>query len=170
MKNRWITSAVLALLLGVALRVGCAETGAGRGERAVPEPAPRASSSAPAGPLTASAAARARSSSPGMTVLVTAVEADPTLDAQAIRRSLRDAETALLSCLDPGGSTGVLVLSFPVEHDGAVGNVIEGSQTTYGSEDARVCVARLIAAMRLPRGRGDQRAEVRVTLEVQELH
>jgi len=94
------------------------------------------------------------------------VQADPSVDTAAIKARLRDAETALLTCVD-GGSTGILVLTFPIERDGAVGDIVEGSKTTYGSEAARVCLERIVATMRFPRGASASgRAEVTVTLDV----
>ena len=54
-----------------------------------------------------------------------------------------------------------------IERDGAVGDIVEGSKTTYGSEAARVCMERIVATMRFARGAHDQgRAEASVTLEV----
>jgi len=104
---------------------------------------------------------------PSMQVSVSEVRADPTVDSQSIRSALRDAESALLTCVDGGGSTGVVVLTFPIERDGAVGDIVEGAKTTYGSEAARVCMERIVATMKFPRGAHDEgRAEVTVTLEV----
>jgi hypothetical protein len=103
---------------------------------------------------------------PEMKVMVADVRAEPGVDPQAIRSTLGDAEAALLACLDEGGSTGVIVLSFPIARDGAVGDIVEGSKTTYGSEAARLCIERMVVALRFPRGRDEGRPEVEITLEV----
>lgn len=99
-----------------------------------------------------------------MTVEVTEVRGEPTVDPIAVGRTLKSAETALLSCLDADDSTGVLALKFIIEHHGSVGNMTELATTTYGSEGNRICMERIVAAMHFPSL--DGRGEVQVTLEV----
>jgi hypothetical protein len=67
-----------------------------------------------------------------------------------------------LRAAPPGSSSSF----FLIERDGAVGDIVEGSKTTYGSEAVRLCVARLVSALRFPRGREEGRPEVEITLEV----
>jgi hypothetical protein len=100
-----------------------------------------------------------------MTIVVADVRADPTIDASAVRAALRDAETALLSCADADGSTGVVVMRIPIDHDGSVGDIVLRETTTYGNEDTRACMVRIISAMRFG-SPGAARAEAEVTLEV----
>ncbi len=139
-----------AFALSLGLLGGC------KGDRAKPGPAP---------PITVPE--RALAAPPSMQMSVTDVRADPSLDAHAIASQLKDAETALLTCVTGGGSTGILVLTFPIERDGAVGDIVEGEKTTYGSEAVRVCMERIVATMRFPRGpTAEGRAEVTVTLEM----
>lgn len=101
----------------------------------------------------------------GMAITVAEVRADPTIDAIALRAELRDAETALLWCVEPDGSTGAVVLRLAIEKDGSVADIQLRETTTYGSEDARACMRRIVGAMRLPAS-GEARAEVEITLEV----
>jgi hypothetical protein len=100
-----------------------------------------------------------------MTIAVAEVRADPSVDAGAIRAALRDAETALLWCADPDGSTGVVVMRISIEADGAVGDIQLRETTTYGNDDARACMQRIVAAMRFPYA-GAGRSEVEIVLEV----
>lgn len=146
----WRAAAARACLVG-ALSIGCRE------EVSAETRTPRPASSPTAPPSGAPAAP------PAMAVSVTEVRA-PGADGGGIRSVLRGAETAFLSCLEPGASTGVLALRFPIDRGGAVGEVTQLPETTYGGEDARDCIARIVAAMRFP-GLG-ARGEVEVTLEV----
>jgi hypothetical protein len=117
-------------------------------------------------PVSVAASASARSGAPApMRVALADVQADPTIDSQQIRGVIRDEETGLLRCVGNKAETGAIALSFPIEADGTVGNIVEGSKTTYHNEDARVCVERLVGRMRFPSTAGS-RSEVAITLEI----
>jgi hypothetical protein len=100
-----------------------------------------------------------------MTISVAEVTAVPALELDAIRAPLRAAEAALLSCVDPDGSTGVVAMKIALEGDGFVGGIGLRDLTTYGSDDARACLMRLVGAMRFPTP-ATANAEVDVTLDV----
>jgi hypothetical protein len=100
-----------------------------------------------------------------MTIVVTDVRGDASVDHNGVRTALGDAETALLSCADEDGSTGVVVMKIPIERDGSVADIAFRETTTYGSEDTRACMRRIVGAMRFVPA-GTARAEVEVTLEV----
>lgn len=117
----------------------------------------------PAAAPRATATVSAHTLSP-MQISVTEVNGDPAVDIDGVRVVLRDAEGAFSSCLDPGGSTGVIALRIPIERDGAAGDIAVRYTTTYGSDDARSCFTRIVAAMRFPHPLGA--TEVNVTLEV----
>lgn len=101
----------------------------------------------------------------GMTITVAEVRADPSLDAVALRTALRDAETALLWCAETDGSTGLVVMRLAIEKDGSVAESRLRETSTYGGEDARACMQRIVSAMRFP-SLSAGRAEVEVALEV----
>jgi hypothetical protein len=149
---------------GIALVVAAALTWGCQADRGHDAPAPPLGSALPS--ARGSSDVGSTSEPPTMAVIVADVHAEPGVDRQAIRSTLRDAEAALLACLDEGGSTGVITLSFPIEHDGAVGDIVESSKTTYGSEAARLCIERLVSALRFPRDHANGRSEVEITLEV----
>lgn len=100
-----------------------------------------------------------------MRVVVSALDADPTIDAQNVRSALRDAERSLVECLDSKSGAGIVALAFSIERDGAVGNVVEGSKTTLRDERARLCIARIVQEMRFSSTTAS-RPEVAVELEV----
>ena len=56
-------------------------------------------------------------------------------------------------------------MSFPVDHDGSVGRVVEGSKTTLKDELARLCIERIVAELRFARAGGGS-SEIAVSLEV----
>lgn len=117
------------------------------------------------GPVSVPAPARtAGGSGPAMRVIVSELMTDPTIDAQSVRSVFRDAETGLLECVD-GKSTGFVAVSFPVEHDGSVGTLVEGSKTTLKDERARLCIERKVAELRFSSTAGS-RAEIAVSLEI----
>ena len=150
MKPSALSLALSALALALSLAgAGCGkERGRDEGPVSVPVPSSRASAVGPA-----------------MRVVVSELVADPTIDPQGVRSVFRDAETSLFGCLDAGSGAGNLALSFPIEHDGSVGNVVEGSRTTLAGERARLCITRIVRGMRFARASAG-RAEVAVTLEV----
>jgi hypothetical protein len=121
------------------------------------------------GPVSVPIPARTASASgPTMRVVVSELATDPTIDPQGVRAVFRDAETSLLECLDVGetkGASGIVAISFPLEHDGAVGTLVEGSKTTLKDERARLCIERAVAEMRFSSTAGS-RAEIAVSLEV----
>lgn len=148
---RRLTRASSAALL-VAAVAGCRET-----------PRPDASAAA------ATSAPRAASPpAPSPEIAVADVKADPGLDADQVRSALEGATAALSACLEPGGSTGVVVLRFPIERDGAVGDVAELGRSTYGGDEARACMGRIVESMRFPPSR--TRGEVEVVVEVRSRH
>lgn len=118
------------------------------------------------GPVSVPAPARTASAS-GQTMRVTVSElmTDPTLDPQAVRAVFRDAETSLVECLDAARAPGIVAISFPIEGDGSVGALVEGSKTTLKSERARLCIERIVAEQRFSSTAGS-RAEIAVSLEV----
>ncbi len=118
------------------------------------------------GPVSVPVPARPASpSGPTMRVVVSDLATDPTIDSQGVRSVLRDAETSLLECVDDKTAPGVVAISFPLEHDGAVGTLVEGSKTTLKDERARLCIERIVAEQRFSSAAGS-RAEVAVSLEV----
>lgn len=118
------------------------------------------------GPVSVPVPARTASASgPTMRVTVSELMADPTLDPQAVRAVFRDAETRLVECLDAERAEGLVAISFPIEGDGSVGALVEGSKTTLKSERARVCIERVVAEQRFSSPAGS-RAEIAVSLEV----
>ena len=96
------------------------------------------------------------------------MKADPGLDADVVRSSLEAATAALSACLEPDGSTGVVVIRVPIERDGSVGDVTELGRSTYGGDEARKCMGRIVESMRFPSSRS--RGEVEVTVEVRSRH
>lgn len=100
----------------------------------------------------------------GMEVHVTEVRAEASVDADAIRHQLDDADIALSSCLEPDDSTGVIAMKVSMDAGGAVQEVVEQPMTTYGTDTSRGCVERLVEAMRFPAPHGA--ADVEITLEV----
>jgi hypothetical protein len=122
----------------------------------------------PRGAATARGAANAAPAAHTMVVDVVHVKGDANIDPIAVGRTLRGAETALLSCVDADDSTGVLALKFVIERHGSVGDVTELSTTTYGSEASRVCMERIVAAMQFPPL--DGRGEAEVTFEIRGRH
>ena len=118
------------------------------------------------GPVSVPVPARiASASGPTMRVIVSELVTDPTLDPQAVRAVFRDAETRLCECLDAERAEGVVAISFPIEGDGSVGALVEGSKTTLKSERARVCIERIVAEQRFSSPAGS-RAEIAVSFEV----
>jgi hypothetical protein len=118
------------------------------------------------GPVSVPVPARTASASgPTMRVIVSELVTDPTIDPQGVRAVFRDAETKLLECLDAAGGAGIVAISFPLEHDGSVGTLVEGSRTTLEDERARLCIERIVAEMRFSSTAGS-RAEIAVSLEV----
>lgn len=120
------------------------------------------------GPVSVPAPAQGSAAAPAvatMRVVVNELSADPSLDAQAIRDAFRDAETGFAGCLDGASGTGLLALSFAVEHDGEVADVVEGAATTYKSDGAKRCIERIIDKMTLPATAGS-RASAAVVLEI----
>jgi hypothetical protein len=118
----------------------------------------------------AAAAQNARAPSSAMEIDVAAVHAEAHVDAKAVRTVLRDAEPAFLACLDPDGSTGVLAVKLSVEADGSVGEVGALPTTTYGTDDARACLERIIAVLRFPTTKSHERFDLGVSLEVRTHH
>jgi hypothetical protein len=117
------------------------------------------------GPVSVPVPARTASASgPAMRVVVSELMTDPTIDPQGVRSVLRDAETSLAECVD-GKASGIVALSFPLEHDGSVGTLVEGSRTTLKDERARLCIERIVAEQRFSSTAGS-RAEIAVSLEV----
>jgi hypothetical protein len=117
------------------------------------------------GPVSVPVPARTASASgPAMRVVVSELMTDPTIDPQGVRSVLRDAETSLAECVD-GKASGIVALSFPLEHDGSVGTLVEGSKTTLKDERARLCIERIVAEQRFSSTAGS-RAEIAVSLEV----
>ncbi|WP_282417117.1 hypothetical protein [Polyangium sp. 15x6] len=121
-------------------------------------------------PTAETAAKGARAPVSGMVVDVVSVRSDATIDADAVRAVLRDAEPAFLACLDPDDSTGVIALKLGIEEDGATLDVTSQQATTYGTDDARACVERIVAALRFPTTQSRERFELAVTLEVRKRH
>lgn len=121
------------------------------------------------GPVSVPVPARTASASgPTMRVVVSELVTDPTIDAQGVRAVFRDAETSLLECVDAhDGKTaaGIVAISFPLEHDGSVGTLVEGSKTSLKDERARLCIERIVAQLRFSSTAGS-RAEIAVSLEV----
>jgi hypothetical protein len=121
-------------------------------------------------PAAETAAKSARAPISGMAVEVASVHSDAALDMVAVRAVLRDAESAFLTCLDADGSTGVLALKLGVEEDGATLEVASQQATTYGTDDARACFERIVAALRFPTTQLRERFEILVSLEVRPRH
>lgn len=143
----------LACALVASVVVGCQQERA-HAERRSGEATRDANNAAPA--------------APAMVVEVAQVRGDANIDPIAVGRTLRGAETALLSCVDSDGSTGVLALKFVIERPGSVGDLKELSTTTYGSEASRICMQKIVAAMQFPTV--DGRGETEVTLEIRSRH
>ncbi|UQA62122.1 hypothetical protein [Polyangium aurulentum] len=102
----------------------------------------------------------------GMAVAVSSVRADRAIDLGVVRAAMREAENAFLACLDPDGSTGVLALRISIETDGTVGDVSQQPTTTYGTDEARSCMERIVSAMRYPTAESRERFELDLSLEV----
>jgi hypothetical protein len=102
----------------------------------------------------------------GMAVAVSSVRADRAIDLEVVRASMRDAENAFLACLDPDGSTGVVALRISIETDGTAFEVAQQPTTTYGSDEARSCMERIVAAMRYPTADSRERFDLDLALEV----
>ena len=118
------------------------------------------------GPVSVPVPARTTSvSGPPMRVVVSELETDPTIDPQGVRAVFRDAETSLVECLDGKSGAGLVAMSFPLEHDGSVGTLVEGSKTTLKDERVRLCVERIVTEMRFSSTAGS-RAEIAVSLDV----
>lgn len=100
----------------------------------------------------------------GMEVRVTDVRAEASVDVDAIRHQLDDADIALSACLEPDDSTGVIAMKVSMDAEGAVQEVVEQPTTTYGTDTSRGCVERLVEAMRFPAPHGA--ADVEIALEV----
>lgn len=142
-------------IAAAALPIACVD------ERPRPDPTP------PALVATAGAASRpAAAPVPSATVRVAGVRGDPNIDTDAVRVALRNAETALSACLDGDGTVGLLVLRFPVEGDGLVGEITVAPESTFGSDDASACIEHLIESMRLPASASSGRGEVEVRLDI----
>lgn len=105
-----------------------------------------------------------------MTVEVSAVRADRAIDLEVVRAAMRDAENAFVACLDPDGSTGVVALRLSIETDGAVGDVAQQPTTTYGSDEARSCLERIVSTMRYPTAESRERFDLDLALEVRTRH
>jgi len=105
-----------------------------------------------------------------MTIDTAAIQADRVIDTRAVRAVLRDAEPAFLACLDPDGSTGVLAVKLAVEGDGSVGEVTPQPTTTYGTDDARSCLERILAVLRFPTTQNHERFDLSLSLEVRTRH
>ncbi|MDC3953522.1 hypothetical protein [Polyangium jinanense] len=116
------------------------------------------------------AAKGARAPVSGMAVDVVSVRSDAAIDVEAVRAVLRDAEPAFLACIDPDDSTGVIALKLGIEEDGATLDVTSQQATTYGTDDARACLERIVAALRFPTTQSRERFELAVTLEVRTRH
>jgi len=106
---------------------------------------------------------------PQMSVHVADTRTEPMLDPLAIKRSLRDAETAFGACLSADGATGVIVWSLWLEPDGSVAQIVEGALTTYHNADAQNCIKRILRAMRFPVTHKKGLARVEVTLEIRSM-
>ncbi|MRG92916.1 hypothetical protein GF068_13400 [Polyangium spumosum] len=121
--------------------------------------------------VTAEAAANvARAPTPNMIVEVGSVRSEAAIDAEAVRAVLRDAEPAFFTCLDPDASTGVIALKLGIEEDGATLDVASLPATTYGTDDARACFERIVAALRFPTTDSRERFELTLSLEVRPRH
>lgn len=145
---RLLASNLVALVVSFALVGGCGKDRRDDGPVSVPVPARTASASGPV-----------------MRVMVSDLQTDPTIDPQGVRSVFRDAETSFTECLDGKGSAGIIAMSFPLEHDGSVGTLVEGSKTTLKDERARLCVERIVAGLHFSSTAGS-RAEIAVSLEV----
>jgi hypothetical protein len=121
-------------------------------------------------PAGAAAAPSSRALSAPMEVDVASVQTEAGVDTKAVRTVLRDAEPAFLACLDPDGSTGVLAVKLSLEGDGSVGEIGALPTTTYGSDDARACLERILAVLRFPTAQSRERFELTISLEVRTRH
>jgi hypothetical protein len=121
-------------------------------------------------PAAETAAKSARAPASGMAVEVASVRSEAAIDAEAVRVVLRDAEPAFLACLDADDSTGMIALKLGVEEDGATLEVASQAATTYGTDDARACFERIVAALRFPTTQSRERFELSVSLEVRTRH
>ena len=145
--------AIRAVVVGACLSLVAGASGCGKDRR-------------DEGPVSVPVPARPASpSGPTMRVVVSDLATDPTIDPQGVRSVLRDAETSLLECVDEKTAPGIVAISFPLEHDGAVGTLVEGSKTTLKDERARLCIERIVAEQRFSSTAGS-RAEIAVSLEV----
>jgi hypothetical protein len=104
-----------------------------------------------------------------MTIAVGEVSTTPQIAPEVIRAPLREAEAALRSCIDADGSTGVVAMNIALEGDGFVGRIRLRDRTTYGDDEARACVLRIIGALRFP-STGLARVDVDVALEIHTRH
>ncbi|MDC0748808.1 hypothetical protein [Polyangium mundeleinium] len=112
----------------------------------------------------------ARAPISGMAVEVASVRSDAAIDVEAVRAVLRDAESAFLTCLDADGSTGVIALKLGVEEDGATLEVASQQASTFGTDDARACFERIVAALRFPTTQSRERFDLSIALEVRPRH
>lgn len=117
-------------------------------------------------PMQEAVSSSTRAPAMAMAIEVAHVQSDRAIEPEAIKTTLRDAEAALLSCLDADGSTGVFACKLSVSENGAVGEVSQLKETTYGSDDARACFERIIASLRFPTAESHDRVEISATLEV----
>jgi hypothetical protein len=117
-------------------------------------------------PAVEASAPSARAGLTGMAVEVAHVRADRSINVDAVRTVMHEAEGAFLTCLDPDGSTGVVALKLAITSDGSVGLVSLLPTTTYGTDEARGCMERIVAAMRFPTSHSLEPFELELTLEV----
>jgi hypothetical protein len=85
-----------------------------------------------------------------MEIVAEDVQSASPVNASAIQTSLQDAESAFLSCLDSDESTGVIVLRIPIDQGGVSGETEIRPTTTYGTDEARSCIQRIVGTMRFP--------------------
>jgi len=117
-----------------------------------------------------SAASDVRAPMSSMTVDISELKVDTSIDAKAARTVLRDAESAFLACLDPDNSTGIIAIKVLVEGDGSVAETSTQLTTTYGTDDARVCFERILSVLRFPTSQSHERFEMTLSLEVRTRH
>lgn len=101
-----------------------------------------------------------------MMIDVLSAHADQSIDLDAVKTALHDAEPALLSCLDADGSTGIVACKLGIFDNGSVGEVSQMKETTYGTDEARACFERIIASLRFPTPQSHDRIELTISLEV----
>ncbi len=121
-------------------------------------------------PASAQGQQPSRARGAALTVEVSAVRADRAIDLEVVRAAMREAENAFATCLDPDGSTGVVTLRMSIETDGTVGDVAQQPTTTYGSDEARSCIERIVSAMRYPTAESRERFDLDLTLEIRTRH